>query len=332
GWDEAFEWKGYIPFAKLPRLYNPPEGAIATANNRVAGAAYPYYLSALFEPSYRIRRIRDLLGAKEKISPEDMTRIQKDTVSLHGKETVNILRAELEKITEPSLREMAEKLCQWNGDCREESLEAALFHVFYQRLARNLLADELGEQLYAAYTELFNQALTPIEGILKDSRAAWFASRSRSELVEQSLRESQAVLKRRLGTDSRKWHWGRLHTLTLHHAFDRIRILASLFSLGPFPSPGDAVTVNMGFYRHSNPFRHVVGPSMRMIADVGDWQNGRFILASGQSGHCFSPHYGDQTELWRRGAYIQLCYDEESMNDWPSLTLIPAPGETQKNP
>ena len=250
-----------------------------------------------------------------------MAHMQKDAVSLHGRETVSILRADLEKIAEPSLREMAERLCGWDGDCREESLEAALFHLFYERLARNLLADELGEQLYAAYTELFNQALAPVEGILKDSQAAWFASRSRSELVEQSLRESQASLKQRLGADRRKWHWGRLHTLTLHHAFDRIRILASLFSLGPFPSP---LTVNMGFYRHSNPFRHVVGPSMRMIADLGDWQNGRFILASGQSGHCFSPHYGDQTELWRRGSYVRLCHDERSMERWPVLLLEPA--------
>ena len=324
GWDETFEWKGYIPFAELPRLYNPPEGAIATANNRVAGAAYPYYLSALFEPSYRIRRIRDLLTANEKLSPEDMAHMQKDAVSLHGRETVSILRADLEKIAEPSLREMAERLCGWDGDCREESLEAALFHLFYERLARNLLVQDLGEELYAAYTELFNQALAPVEGILKDSQAAWFASRSRSELVEQSLRESQASLKQRLGADRRKWHWGRLHTLTLHHAFDRIRILASLFSLGPFPSPGDAVTVNMGFYRHSNPFRHVVGPSMRMIADLGDWRKGRFILASGQSGHCFSPHYGDQTELWRRGSYVPLCHDERSMERWPVLLLEPA--------
>lgn len=324
GWDEAFEWKGYIPFSELPRLYNPPEGAIATANNRVVDGAYPYYLSAFFEPPYRIRRIRDLLTAKEKFSPEDMARIQQDAVSVHGRETIRVLRPDLQKITEPSLRQMAERLCGWDGDCHEESLEAALFHVFYERLARNLLVEELGEELYAAYMELFNQALAPIEGILGDPQGAWFASRSRAKLVEQSLRDTGAVLKRQLGADSQKWHWGRLHTLTLHHAFDQIRVLASLFSLGPFPSPGDAVTVNMGFYRHSNPFRHVVGPSMRMIADVGDWRGGRFILPSGQSGHCFSPHYGDQTELWQSGGYVPLCHDEKSMEQWPVLLLKPA--------
>ena len=34
-----------IPFAELPRLYNPAEGMIATANNRIVDSSYPYYLS-----------------------------------------------------------------------------------------------------------------------------------------------------------------------------------------------------------------------------------------------------------------------------------------------
>lgn len=60
-----------------------------------------------------------------------------------------------------------------------------------------------------------------------------------------------------------------------------------------------------------------------MIIDLGDWERSRFILPSGQSGYCFSPHYGDQTELWRRGKYIQLFYEEDNMKDWPILILTP---------
>ncbi|TMA09580.1 MAG: penicillin acylase family protein, partial [Deltaproteobacteria bacterium] len=39
GWTRQYDWKGYIPFDELPRLYNPPEGIIATANNRIADAS-----------------------------------------------------------------------------------------------------------------------------------------------------------------------------------------------------------------------------------------------------------------------------------------------------
>ena len=149
------------------------------------------------------------------------------------------------------------------------------------------------------------------------------AACSRQALVEKSLRETREELVTVLGTDLDQWSWGKIHTLTLRHPLDRSKILASLFSIGPFSSPGDGVTINMGFYRHSNPFRQVVGPSLRIIIDLGDWNRSRFILPSGQSGHLFSPHYRDQTGLWRAGNYIRLSYEEKKMKEWPLLKLTP---------
>ena len=37
----ANEWAGYVPFADLPHVFNPPEGYIVTANNKVAPDSYP---------------------------------------------------------------------------------------------------------------------------------------------------------------------------------------------------------------------------------------------------------------------------------------------------
>ncbi len=325
GWSGAFEWQGYVPFSELPRLYNPPEGVIATANNRIADASYPYYLSDLFDPPYRIRRIKELLTGKKKFSLQDMAEIQKDVVSLHARELIEILKADLEEIAakEATLKRTIERLIRWEGNCSENSIEASLFHVFHQWLLKNLLVPDLGQELFLAYTEIFNQSLVPTDRILRDPHSPWFDSRSRRTVVEKSVRDAQEELTQRLGADREQWGWGELHTLTLHHPFDRSKILAPIFSLGPFPSSGDGVTINMGFYRHSNPFEHVVGPSLRMIIDLGDWKRSRFILPSGQSGYCFSPHYRDQIELWRRGEYIQLFYEEDNMKDWPILILTP---------
>lgn len=325
GWDESFEWRGYVPFDELPHLYNPPEGVIATANNQIAEDSYPYYLSFLFEPPYRVRRIKELLTTKEKFSPEEMAQIQKDVVSLHGRETVKILEADLQEIArkEPPLQEVAQRLARWQGDCSEKSPEAALFHLFHQRLMVNLLKPDLGQELCQAYLELFNQPLRPIEMILRDTGSPWFSSRPRQEWVEQSLREAQQELVERLGRNMESWDWGTLHTLTLTHPFGRVKMLAPLLSIGPFPTAGDGVTINMGFYSYEHPYRYAVGPSLRMIVDLADWRHSRFVLPSGQSGHCFSPHYRDQTELWRRGEHIQLPCDEEIMKRWPLLILAP---------
>jgi penicillin amidase len=308
GWSNEFEWRGWVPFAELPRLYNPPEGLIATANNRIVDRSYPYHLSDLFEPPYRIHRIKELLTAKEKHSLDDVIEMQKDVVSLQAKSMIEELRNDIEKAmrTDRTLKGPGERLIHWDGKCSANSPEASLSHVFHQRLMANLLGPELGEELYLAYTEIFNQALAPIDEILKDPQSAWFATRSRESLVEGSLREACRELRGLLGADMDQWSWGKLHTLIMTHSLGRSKILAPLFSLGPFPSSGDGVTINLGFYRHSNPYRHIVGPSLRMIVDLSDLPRSRFILSSGQSGHPFSPHYADQLDLWRRGDYIQL--------------------------
>ena len=325
GWSGEFDWNGYLPFSELPRLFNPPEGVIATANNRVAGPTYPHYLSDLFEPPYRIRRIKSLLEKKNQFTREDMAKIQQDVVSLHAREIIDRLGTDLEAISreDPSLREAAGKLLRWDGSCSAESVEATLFHVFHLRLARDLLVPDLGEELTLAYLEIMNQPLQPLAKILSDSQSAWFETLPRQTLVQRCLREACAELTRQLGRDMEQWGWGKLHALTLTHPFSRSKILGRIFSLGPFPAAGDGVTINMGFYRYSDPFSHIVGPSLRMILPVGEWENCQFILPAGQSGNFSSPHYGDQTELWRRGDYLRLYFQEEEMSEWPRLDLVP---------
>ena len=39
GADGKHDWTGYLPFDKLPSLYNPPSGIIATANSKITAPA-----------------------------------------------------------------------------------------------------------------------------------------------------------------------------------------------------------------------------------------------------------------------------------------------------
>jgi len=325
GWSGEFDWQGHIPFPELPRLYNPPEGIIATANNCIADASYPYYLSALFDAPYRIERIKELLLAKEKLSLDDMMKIQADVVSLQAKKVIEVLQSDLDEMArkDDSVREFVQMLNQWDGCCHEQSPEAALYHVFYRRLMVNLLVPELGDELFLAYSEIFNQSVAPTDQILSDPESPWFATSSRQSLVEKSFREAMAELSSPQGNNPGVRKWGEIHTLTLDHSMGRVKFLAPFFSIGPFPAPGSGVTINSGFYRHSNPYRQMVGTSLKMAIVIGDWERGRFILPSGQSGHPFSEHYRDQFEMWRSGDYLQLVHGIEEMEHWPSLILTP---------
>lgn len=45
GSTDAGDWISYIPNAKLPNLFDPPSGIIVTANQRIVGTDYPYFLT-----------------------------------------------------------------------------------------------------------------------------------------------------------------------------------------------------------------------------------------------------------------------------------------------
>ncbi|HEX6770144.1 MAG TPA: penicillin acylase family protein, partial [Candidatus Binatia bacterium] len=308
GWDDANEWRGYIPFAELPRLYNPSCGYIATANNKIVDPAYPDYLSNFFEPPHRVRRIDQLLRVQDKFSAADMASIQLDQVSLHAVELIRTLHAELIAVPDDDIpvKNAAAMLVAWNGECSADSVPAAIFHAFHQCLLKNLLVKDLGAELFATYTEILNQCIVPTDRILGDESSVWFAGRPRQALVTQSLKEACAELRQTLGANSTRWQWGKIHRLSLNHALGRLALLRPAISIGPLAVGGDGMTVNLGFYRHSNPYGQTVGAALRYVIDFNDPEHSGFVLASGQSGHSGSPHYGDQTEAWQSGAKVQL--------------------------
>src|SRR4029077_12411306 len=81
GADGKHDWTGYLPFDKLPSLYNPPSGIIATANSKITPAGYPYQLATQWFPPYRTERIYKVLKSDKKFSPADMLALQTDITS-----------------------------------------------------------------------------------------------------------------------------------------------------------------------------------------------------------------------------------------------------------
>ena len=66
--------------------------------------------------------------------------------------------------------------------------------------------------------------------------------------------------------------------------------------------------------------------SLRMASDVGEWEQARFVLPGGQSGNPFSPHYGDQFELWRLGDAFPIAWSEAMVERSTRHTLVLEPG------
>jgi penicillin amidase len=255
-----------------------------------------------------------------------MCAIQGDLVSLQALQLIAALRPSLEILREEPLKSAAELMLHWNGHCGADSVGAALFHVFQHHLIKTLLMPTLGEELFVAYVEIFNQSIAPMERILCRPGSPWLAGRSIDALTRSALANACTELIGCFGPKMSRWRWGKLHTLRLNHAFHRVNFLRPLFSLGPFAAGGDNFTVNLGFYRHSNPYALSVGPSMRMVVELGARLQSKFILPSGQSGHIFSRHFRDQTARWRDQGYITLSADDVEPAAMRRLLLKPVAG------
>ena len=67
-------------------------------------------------------------------------------------------------------------------------------------------------------------------------------------------------------------------------------------------------------------------PSMRMVVSMADLDESRWVNLTGVSGHPFSDHYTDQTDLWARGDTLPWPFTREAVEESAehTLTLEPA--------
>lgn len=322
------QWKGYIPFAELPALYNPSAGYIATANNKTAET--PYYISNLWESSSRIERITELLQAKSKHTAADVKNYQLDITSPYAKRiTPYILQAfQGLNITDENLKETLILFTKWDFSFDKLSQTPGIYSVFLYYFFRNTLIDELGEELLNDYARISNVPLKVMQQIIDNNNALLFddistsAVETRDDIIRKSLDDALQYLEKRYGHKIAAWQWGRIHHVTLSHFFSgRNSLLDKFIDDGPYPVSGDGTTLSLSEYPfyQSNEFGPVeqfsttVGPSMRYIFDFSTPDMFYYSTTGGQSGNMMSDDYKNLTKDWLKGGYIQVRTDEKSI-------------------
>ena len=333
GWTDEFDWKGFVPFDQMPHVFNPPEGFVATANNKIVDDSYPYYISSHWESPWRSIRISEVLQEQNKFTVEEIQHLQLDLVSTHAREVVPyILHAyDSVAVTDNDVKTTLEYFRNWNFEMRKEDVSTTLFQTTINKLIFNVFHDKMGDQLYELYDTLASTPLSALSNLLKNPNSEWFDDlntpmrETRDDIIRKSVSDALAELKSELGGDLREWQWGRLHTVTFGHVFGANKLLAGFFNIGPFPIGGSHSTINVGQYFIAHSFKSAVGPSMRQVFNLADINDTRSVLPPGQSGQVFSSHYKDQITLWLNGAYktrpMQQSIIESTCRD--VLTLNP---------
>jgi penicillin G amidase len=344
GWTGEYEWTGYIPFEELPHLFNPPQGYIITANNRVVGDDYPYFLGYDHISSNRALRITELIEAEPTIDINYIRKMHTDQVSVPAREVgEHIARL---KTPDPELSKVIERMHGWDGNLVPDSPQAAIYEGLVERLIPSMILGLLGD-LAIRYTgkgctpvlselSLFGErAREWMRKMLSGPEADWLVTTGmqKDEMLIGTLRETVDFLKKTCGPEFDDWAWGKLHKIEFYHPLGSVKPLDRLFNRGPFPIGGDFDTVwATGNNYFDTNATQIVGPPFRLIADLSNWNNSQGILAPGQSGQPGSPHYADDIKAWMKGETHPMPFDRVAVMSAAVSILTIEPAANANHP
>jgi len=289
GWTGEGAWERFLAFSELPRAFNPPEGFIVTANNRIIGSEYPFFITSSPALPYRAKRIRQMILARSRLDAEDVRRMQMDTVDLFARWASPIAARAADSL---GRGDVATALRAWDGTAGSDRTEPAIFYTWYRTLQRMTYQDESPGYM----------PNSTLQRWMLEGASPWFDD-VRTRQQEDLVTLSRAAMKEALAV-SRGRRWGEIHSTVSRHALGSSRALDLLLGLniGPKPRAGSLYTVDVAdFGRLEPPFLNSHGPSFRQVVDLADMEGGRVIITSGESGNPWSRHYRDQRDRWWKG-------------------------------
>ncbi|GLC96768.1 penicillin acylase family protein [Cupriavidus sp. TA19] len=335
GWDARYDWTGFIPFEALPQRYNPPEGAIVTANQRIVPPDYPYFITSEWTVPYRHDRIQALLAATPKHTLDSFAGIQKDVLSLAVRDALPLLLAAPvsgDAARPERERALLDALRKWDGTMAADRAEPLVVTAWLRELSRRLFEEKVGEAIFVRLWDQRN-VQQPMLNILRDpgKLGAFWCDRphtrpaeSCNDAIADAWAQAIADLSRRYGDDPKRWRWGEAHTARSEHKpFGKVAYLSPLFNLR-VPTGGDTYTVNVG--RHNlrdekAPFENTHAASVRALYDLADLQGARFMDSTGQSGNALLPRYREWTGKWAAVEYVTMPLAPAQAE---ALILVPA--------
>ena len=332
--DGRYEWAGRWTGDQLPTTYNPRSGYITTSNEMNLPNEYPYKerkLSFEWAVPFRHQRIDEVLAATPHVSIEDSMRLQNDVTAIPARKLVGLLQSL--QSDDAKTAASLQLLRGWNASEDADSSAALLYEVWYSRHLRRAIKDVVLRPPAAAVIDSPNllvllDSLKHPEQLFVDN-----ASAKRDALLLSTLRDAYEDAEKLAGPDPKQWKWGNVHQNFGEHPFSAVldEQTRTNLNVGPLAQAGSEFTPNRASYR-TNDFRVTVGPTIRVVIDVGNWDNSRAVNYPGQSANPDSSHYRDLAPLWQRGEYFPLLYTRKAAENATEtrIDLTPAHADNQR--
>jgi len=328
--DSHDNWAGWIPFNDMPQLYNPQKGWVGTCNHKTVGIDYPYYYSSHLSPSYRYRRLKQLLGSPGNKSVDEHWQFQMDTLNLMAKKIAPVIARTL--ITHDDTKQMAQILSQWDYMDDIDRAAPTIFQAIYRKFALLVFQDELGEDLARTMLDKWTFWEERLEKMVLKGTSTWFDNVKTKDIREtvdklflQAALDVADELGSRLGRDPKKWLWGKVHKLEFVSPIRRKGFGKGLVGGGSHPALGSGETLCCSIYDFNDPFGVTISASLRMVADLGDDDKVLAVLPGGVSGRLFDPHTKDQIKAFMHGNKVYWWFSDKAIQEHSRTTLVLSP-------
>lgn len=335
GWTDEYEWQGYIPFNQLPNAYNPPEGYIVSANNAVVGSTYPYFISDEWDYGFRAARIVQLIKtAPGKIDASYIQTMHGDNYNASAAFMVPLLlQLDLQDANLIPVRDMLEG---WDYQDNMTQAAPAIYNAFWRAVLARTFQDNLPEGYWPTGGSRWFEVMREL---VQKPNSAWWddqstsAKETRDDIFALAFSDAVSELNKLLGTNSAKWTWGEIHTLTFHNqslGVSGIGPIEAIFNRGPYQTSGGSSIVNATAWDASIAdsklaYQVVTLPSERLIVDISDLPASQSVITTGESGHTFNANYADQADLWRNIQYHPMLWGRQQVESHAIAHLVLSP-------
>jgi len=302
--DGSRRWDGWLDDAEYPRIVDPLDGRVWTANARVASGDM---LDRLGDGSYEIgsraRIIRDRLAARTQFAERDLLAIQLDTSSTFLDRWRTLLLEVLTSdagngsATRAEFRDIVDR--GWTGQVQPDSAAYRLVRAFREVASSRVIAFVLSEcyeadasfdyttvrRRDAAIWQLLSEQP---QHLLDPAYETWteFMIAAVDETIAQAMRDRSGALRDRI--------WAEYNVTAFRHPLSQALPFIGRRLDMPFAElPGDLYTPRVHW--------GAIGASERMVVSPGREAEGIMHMPTGQSGHPLSPFYANSHNAWLKG-------------------------------
>ncbi len=309
--DGSMDWKGFLPFDKNPKVYNPEQGYIVNWNNRPAygGVLNPDMFWYSWSKADRVEVLMDYVKGRETLDAGELWGIIEPSslIDVNARYFMPFIAMAGDIATEEMVKEAARALEAWDGISRDRDLDGyydevgtALFRTFLPLMVRETLADDLGEAFpffagggYPKPEKPMGSGLNlqvgtkaVVEALLDPEGQAYdfFNGKEPEEVVLAALKAAVEALEAEHGTDMNSWRLPTAPMAFVAKNFMQIPQASEHETMSLSPAMNRGTENNLVVFRNGKP--------------VG-WE----VTPPGQSGFVSSggvrdPHYQNQMKMY----------------------------------